>query len=350
MEFFNSGAAKRLGAVLIVLGCIGLIASWNMDTTVEAGGERIGSREFAFDVPKTRVHNIGLMDDRRNYLLLSGLTLMVGVVTVGFGALAGNQSAPSRRQSLCVRCPKCNGILEGTPTLCTHCRTELGWVGGKAVTAEEAPLLIEQLREQERIQEEQRIQRLKEFEERRKQQAAEFKTLLKTLLSECWQVNLATVQQTGRLFDYAKAWYGSHRLGALQTGLRFRLGRRMYQSGLGDSDVIQQIAELTNQIDSPGQKAVRSWFLKRERRRLTLRLADVALHQDSPPTGVEADYQEAKAGDAKLNSACEHQGALRAALLPADTTNWRRVGIGYGLIILVIFVMLCFLSTTATGK
>jgi hypothetical protein len=350
VELFSPGAAKRVGAVLIVIGCIGLAVSWNMDTTLEAGGERIGSREFGVDVPKTRVHNIGLMDERRNYMLLSALALVVGVITVGFGALAENQATASNRQVTGSRCPKCSGMLEGAPTVCMHCRTELRWVDGKVVTAEEARSLLEKQREQGRIQEERRKQREKEFEERREQQVKEFKASLQSLVSEFRQIYLTTVQQTGRLLTYAKAWSGGYRLTALQAELRFRLGRSMFQFGVGDPGLVNQIAELTGQIASPSQKMLRSWLLKRERRRLTIRLADNALGDDSPPNSAETGFREAKIGEANLNAACEHRKALRGVLLPADGTEWRRVGMGCGLTTLVIFVMLFLLLSMSTAK
>ena len=40
-------------------------------------------------------NNIGLMDERRNYLTISGVGIVVGVLLFGFGTLAKNQTSPS---------------------------------------------------------------------------------------------------------------------------------------------------------------------------------------------------------------------------------------------------------------
>lgn len=168
---------------------------------------------------------------------------------------------------------------------------------------------------------------------------------------ECRQICVATAQQTLRLLYYAKERWLGYRLRKLQAKALLRMGQRMYKSGVGDSSVVKQIAALTSQIESPGQKVVWSWLLKRERRRLTLRLAEIAIGQSSSPIGIEAEFREVKTGEANMKAARQHQEILRAALLPADGMGWRRVGIGYGLSILAIFLMLFFLhGTVSSGK
>jgi len=51
---------------LIVIGCVAGIGAFNMDTSVSSG---LG-----------RIHNLGLMDDRRNRLMIAGLLTIVGVI------------------------------------------------------------------------------------------------------------------------------------------------------------------------------------------------------------------------------------------------------------------------------
>jgi hypothetical protein len=80
-----------------------------MDTTVSTSGG-------------DRVHNIGLMNDRQNYLIVSGMVAIAGILFLGFGELI------EQRRPKGPRCPMCNGIISGTPQLCQHCRSRLWWI------------------------------------------------------------------------------------------------------------------------------------------------------------------------------------------------------------------------------
>ena len=83
---------RPLGLVLIAIGAIGLLIAFNMNTTVEVRTPRtIG--DYTFNETE-RVHNIGLMDERRNWLIVSGLVLVAGVLFFGFGALSEQGHMP----------------------------------------------------------------------------------------------------------------------------------------------------------------------------------------------------------------------------------------------------------------
>lgn len=89
---------KQMGLLLVVLGLIGGAAAFSMDVSVEAGGERFGSGAFAITIPKTRVNNLGLMEDRRNYMAASGLAVLAGVILFGFGSLQQTASVASVKE------------------------------------------------------------------------------------------------------------------------------------------------------------------------------------------------------------------------------------------------------------
>lgn len=72
------------GVFIIALGVLGLFISFNMDTTVWSGS--------------SQVNNIGLMNDKQNYIIVSSLTLLIGViVTIFLKSVELNQK----------ECPKC---------------------------------------------------------------------------------------------------------------------------------------------------------------------------------------------------------------------------------------------------
>jgi hypothetical protein len=79
---------KPLGIILLAIGFALGIFGFSMDTTVESGGQTIGSGQYSVRVPITRVHNIGLMEDRRLLLYGAGLSLLLGAIFTGFGTLA----------------------------------------------------------------------------------------------------------------------------------------------------------------------------------------------------------------------------------------------------------------------
>jgi hypothetical protein len=66
-------SARTLGDVIFILGVLGLLYFYQMDTTVP-----LSDSEF-FGKNK-RIHNIGLMQERQNGLILSGLAVGVGVL------------------------------------------------------------------------------------------------------------------------------------------------------------------------------------------------------------------------------------------------------------------------------
>ena len=80
---------KTIAYFLLALG-IGIGAfAYSMDTTVDAGGQTFGSGEFAINVPKSRVHNVGLMEDRRLLFYAAGLSLVLGTAFLGIATVAG---------------------------------------------------------------------------------------------------------------------------------------------------------------------------------------------------------------------------------------------------------------------
>jgi hypothetical protein len=94
--------------LLLVGGCIGGCSSQGMDTTVSTSGG-------------DRVHNIGMMNDRQNYLIVSGMVAISGILFIGIGELI-EQRTPKG-----PKCPMCNGIISGKPQLFQHCRSRLWW-------------------------------------------------------------------------------------------------------------------------------------------------------------------------------------------------------------------------------
>jgi len=78
---------KITGIVLLVIGLIWGIMAFNIDTSVEVGGKTFGAGEYSIHVPKTRVNNIGLINEKQNHIIGAGLTLIIGVIFFIVGIL-----------------------------------------------------------------------------------------------------------------------------------------------------------------------------------------------------------------------------------------------------------------------
>lgn len=76
-----ASAAKTFGFLALLLGVLGIIWTLNVDVSVEVPVHYIGGQAIGGG----RVNNIGLMQERQNYMLLSGLLALVGVLLAVFG-------------------------------------------------------------------------------------------------------------------------------------------------------------------------------------------------------------------------------------------------------------------------
>jgi hypothetical protein len=81
---------KKIGYILLAIGIIIGAYGISMDTTVSTGGQTIESGDLTIKIPNTRVQNIGLLEDRRIILYGAGLSLVLGVLFIGFGTLSEN--------------------------------------------------------------------------------------------------------------------------------------------------------------------------------------------------------------------------------------------------------------------
>lgn len=77
---------KPLSLILCTIGIIGIFFALSMDTSVATyGGDRI--------------HNIGLISDRQNYVIASGILLLVGVILFGFSTISIRSTPNQQRAS-----------------------------------------------------------------------------------------------------------------------------------------------------------------------------------------------------------------------------------------------------------
>ena len=79
---------KTVGMWLIVVGFLFGAWAFSLDTTVRTESQSFGRGEYKTYIPSVTVNNIGLMQDKQNYLIGSGVVLIAGVLLF---ALGGNR-------------------------------------------------------------------------------------------------------------------------------------------------------------------------------------------------------------------------------------------------------------------
>jgi hypothetical protein len=89
---------RTLGLILIAVGVLGLLAVLNMDTTVYVPSQTIGVGDPSTYAPSQSVHNLGLMFRQLEWLIVSGLVIVCGVLFYGFGELSeqGKAATPAK--------------------------------------------------------------------------------------------------------------------------------------------------------------------------------------------------------------------------------------------------------------
>jgi hypothetical protein len=106
---------KNLGIILLIIG-IGLaVYALSMDTSVQVDypmGNDYGLPE--------RVNNIGLMNDKQNYLIFGGLLTVVGI----FMAVSGGKSEKANAITTTddnKKCPQCAEMVKAEARICRFC-------------------------------------------------------------------------------------------------------------------------------------------------------------------------------------------------------------------------------------
>jgi len=128
---------KTIGILLIVAGCLLGGVAYQMDTTVTTGARDFG---YGISIPSVTVNNIGLMEERKNKLMIAGVLVIVGAIFTALGSAKKEESAGD------VKCPFCAEKIKSEAKLCRFC--------GKDIpnSVQSSPTELEALMEHYKIQ------------------------------------------------------------------------------------------------------------------------------------------------------------------------------------------------------
>lgn len=109
---------RFVGISLIVVSVIWGVIVFNMETTVKTESQDIGSDFFSLHIPSQTVHNLDLADRKRNHLIGAGITLISGILLLGFGSLTSKgirSNVPEKK------CPFCAEPIKREANICRYC-------------------------------------------------------------------------------------------------------------------------------------------------------------------------------------------------------------------------------------
>lgn len=102
---------RKLGVAVLVIGLLAVFAAMNMDVSVATGSGR--------------VNNLGLMNQRQNLVMLSGMFALGGLLMILFGVRREDARPKYESTYESKPCPFCAETIKKSAIKCKHCGSEI---------------------------------------------------------------------------------------------------------------------------------------------------------------------------------------------------------------------------------
>ena len=119
---------KELGILLILAGVVLGGFAYSMDTTVTTDSRNFG---YGISIPSMTINNLGLMEERRNKLMIAGVLVLVGAIFTALSSKSESEKTSETDLNL-VKCSFCAEMIKKEALICRFCGKDVPQMQSKA--------------------------------------------------------------------------------------------------------------------------------------------------------------------------------------------------------------------------
>ena len=112
----------KIGVFIVIIGVLLGIYGYGMETTVTTDESVIGVGPDAIRIPSKKIHNIVLLEKRKECLMFSGGLVLIGIILYVAGVSQQSKLEENRSRRAC---PKCGELIKNEAVKCRFCSYDI---------------------------------------------------------------------------------------------------------------------------------------------------------------------------------------------------------------------------------